>query len=69
MTSNSPEFLAYEYQRITEELVYCRKQYAFLDTADCGEPIPNLMEDLANLQDSIQYLSAELKVITDQIRK
>lgn len=66
MNSNCP--LTHHVERLTDELIYCRKQYAFLDTADCGEPIPNLMEDLTNLQDRIQYLSAGVSVLNEIIR-
>ena len=66
MSNNTLEFWNYEHERITAELIHCRKQYAFLDTADCGEPITNLLEELAIYQDAINQLSAELHYVTKQ---
>jgi hypothetical protein len=61
------DFLLHEKQRITEQLVRCRKSYAFLDTADCGEPIPNLVEELINYEDAIEQYSAELLYVTNRL--
>ena len=66
MKSNCP--LTHHVERLTDELIHCRREYAFLDTADCGEPIPNLMKDLTDLQDRIQYLSAGVSVLNEIIR-
>lgn len=66
---NTLEFLTYEHERITYQLIHCRKQYAFLDTADCGEPIPNLVEELTNYQDAIEKYCAELHYVTEQLNK
>jgi hypothetical protein len=60
-------FLTYEHERITAELIICRKQYAFLDTADCGEPIPNLVEELTNYQDAIDKYCSELRYVSEQL--
>ena len=69
MCELTKDFLLYEKQRITEQLVQCRKAYAFLDTADCGDPIPNLIEELTNYEDAIEQYSAELKYVTNRLRE
>jgi len=34
---------------------------------NCGEPIPNLVEELTNYQDAIDKYSAELRYVSEQL--